>query len=105
MLKNGNGGCKGPGGKTFTGCITNDVESLIDCGAECKRLGPCIAFNYNEEGRRCKLITTSELENGCPNGYQWKDNDLLATSVEDFVFKNGNSVCYAKINFDENERR
>ena len=99
-----NGGCRGPGKEFFSRCFARDVH--IDCGAECKSLGPCLAFNVKEESGSCSLITTSEPENGCPNGFQWVDNGLLATSVEDFEFSSAaNFACYAKKNENENERR
>ena len=46
------------------------------------------------------------MEKSCPDGYQWNVGGLLARSVKDFEKKiNADLVCYAKINFDENERR
>ena len=46
------------------------------------------------------------MEKFCPDGYQWNGEGLLAKSIKDFEKKaNADLVCYAKINFDENERR
>ena len=103
-----NGSCRGPEKQPLSNCNANGIKSHIDCGVACKSIRSCLAFIYNEVDKKCFLITMWKIikNSHCPNGYKWKDQSLLAKSVEDFKkWPNADLVCYAKINVDENERR
>ena len=91
--------CQSKEGKKFRGCKAWDVESNNDCGVACNILGSCIAFNYNKDRQMCLLITTSEPDNGCPNGFEWFHEDrVFAKSVDDLnVSSHAIVKCFAKI--------
>ena len=100
------GRCKSKEGELFSGCLAIDVESHNDCGWSCITLGSCIAFIYRKDTQKCKLITTSKPENGCPNVFKWVEHNLFAKSVDDLKEEEfANFVCYVRTNADKKERR
>ena len=93
-------------GKSFSGCVASDVESHNECGWSCISLGSCIAFTYRKGTQKCKLITTSNPGNGCPNVFTWVEKAVLAKSVDDLkVSEAATAACYARIKIDKIELR
>ena len=100
------GRCKSKEGELFSGCLAIDVESHNDCGWSCIILGSCIAFNYRKDTQKCKLITTSKPENGCPDVFTWTEHNVFAKSDDDLkVSESANHVCYARIKANKKKCR